>query len=157
MKHRARNAIYFQVSALTSYLLSSHGSIFRLILRAMDIKGNALVVGRGTQTTAYLVGIPLMLDLIGSGIGKACALLLAKEGASGILLADIDLSLAANVAAECTALAINDRFHSEAFQVNITIESAVQNLFHRMTESFGRIDYCIDSAGVSRPFNTALV
>lgn len=96
----------------------------------MDIKGNALVVGGG------------------SGIGKACALLLAKEGASGLLVADIDPRLAADVAAECTALAVNDGFHAEAIQVDITIESAVQALFRRMTDIFGRIDYCINSAGI---------
>ncbi|EHK18437.1 uncharacterized protein TRIVIDRAFT_158432 [Trichoderma virens Gv29-8] len=72
----------------------------------MDINGNAFVVGSG------------------SGIGRACALGLAKGGAKGILIADINLEAANRVATEC------------------------RGATKYMIEIFERIDYCINCAGI---------
>ncbi|KAI1119035.1 hypothetical protein F5Y14DRAFT_460380 [Nemania sp. NC0429] len=96
----------------------------------MDITGNALVVGGG------------------SGIGKACALLLAKEGALGLIVADIAIDAAVSVVAECKAAAINTHFHAEAVQVDITVEDSVRSLVGTMVQKFGRIDYCVNCAGI---------
>ncbi|KAI1660866.1 hypothetical protein F4813DRAFT_386276 [Daldinia decipiens] len=96
----------------------------------MDISGNALVVGGG------------------SGIGKACALLFAKEGAAGVMVADIRIDAAADVVAECKAVATNHQFHAEAIQVDITREDSVRGLVGRMVHVFNRMDYCINCAGI---------
>ncbi|KAI1771742.1 hypothetical protein F4818DRAFT_202596 [Hypoxylon cercidicola] len=96
----------------------------------MDISGNALVVGGG------------------SGIGRACALLLAKEGAAGVIVADIAMSAAEDVVAECRAAATNSRFHVEAIQVDITQETSVRDLVGRTMQVFGRLDYCVNCAGI---------
>ncbi|EHK47039.1 hypothetical protein TRIATDRAFT_217448 [Trichoderma atroviride IMI 206040] len=80
----------------------------------MDITGNAFIVG-------------------GSGIGRACALGLAKDGAAGILIADMNVEAAGRVIAECKA--------ATSF----------------MVQTFERIDYCINCAGigVQMPLNIA--
>lgn len=105
--------------------------------------------GRGPGSReSHAVDRPLT-DLTGSGIGRACALLFAKEGASGVLVADLDVDSATEAVAECKAVATNSRFHAEAIEVDITREDAVRRLMNRMVEAFGRIDYCVNCAGVS--------
>lgn len=103
---------------------------------------------------AYLIRLSITLPLltmimIGSGIGKACALLLAKEGAASVLVADIAIDSAKDVAAECKAAATNNQFRAEAIQVDITQEDSVRSLMVHMVKLFDRMDYCINCAGVS--------
>ena len=88
---------------------------------------------------------------LGSGIGRASALLLAKEGAAAIMIADLALDAAKNVVAECQAVASNSQMRTEAVQVDVTREDSVRNLVKRMVNGFGRIDYCVNCAGVSSP------
>jgi NAD(P)-dependent dehydrogenase (short-subunit alcohol dehydrogenase family) len=75
----------------------------------------------------------------------------AKEGAAGVLVADVAIEAAADVVAECKAVATNTRFQAEAVHVDITQEDSVRSLTGRMAEVFGRMDYCVNCAGVSRP------
>ncbi|KAF4953185.1 hypothetical protein FGADI_6160 [Fusarium gaditjirri] len=96
----------------------------------MDVSGYALVIGGG------------------SGIGRACAISFAKEGASGVLVADITAHLAINVVSECKAAAVNKDFSCEAICVEVTREDSVQNLMSHAVQIFGRIDYCVNSAGI---------
>ncbi|KAI1474621.1 hypothetical protein K445DRAFT_305036 [Daldinia sp. EC12] len=96
----------------------------------MDISGRALVVGGG------------------SGIGRACALLFAKEGAAGVMVADIAIDAAADVVAECKAVATNSQFQAEAIQVDITEEDSVRGLMAQMIHVFKRMDYCVNCAGI---------
>lgn len=91
---------------------------------------------------------------LGSGIGKACALAFAKEGSKGIMVADIQLAAAQEVAEMCRAAAAavskgacNCR--AEAIFVDVTSEESVRAMMEHAKETFGRIDYCINSAGVS--------
>ncbi|KAI1802390.1 NAD(P)-binding protein [Daldinia bambusicola] len=95
----------------------------------MDITGNAFVTGGA------------------SGIGKATCIVLAKEGAKGILVTDINLKAAEETVAEATAAATNPYFRAEALHLDVTDEEAVKKAVARMIESFGRIDYCIHCAG----------
>ncbi|KAI0390773.1 hypothetical protein F5Y17DRAFT_443230 [Xylariaceae sp. FL0594] len=97
----------------------------------MNIDGYALVVGGG------------------SGIGKATAIGFAKEGAQGVLVADIDLEAATKVAADSKASATNPDFRAEAVQVDVTVPDSVQHAVSYMVETFGRIDYCANTAGVT--------
>ncbi|KAI1426162.1 hypothetical protein F5Y12DRAFT_713403 [Xylaria sp. FL1777] len=96
----------------------------------MDINGNALVIGGG------------------SGIGKACALSLAREGASGVLVADLVISTATDVAAECKLVATNPDCQTEALQVDVAREDSVQRIVHDAVKKLGRIDYCVNCAGI---------
>ncbi|RFU76450.1 short-chain dehydrogenase reductase sdr [Trichoderma arundinaceum] len=96
----------------------------------MDINGNAFIVGGG------------------SGIGRACALGLAKDGAVGILIADLNIEAARHVITECMAVATACNFRAESFQIDISQEESVENATKYMVEVFGRIDYCINCAGI---------
>ncbi|KUL86301.1 hypothetical protein ZTR_08596 [Talaromyces verruculosus] len=96
----------------------------------MDITGYAWIIGGG------------------SGIGRACAIGFAKDGAAGIFITDINLEAAKNVAAECKAVATSANFRVETLQVDITQEDSVQSATKHMVETFGRIDYCVNCAGV---------
>ncbi|KAI5918406.1 NAD(P)-binding protein [Camillea tinctor] len=96
----------------------------------MDISGNALVVGGG------------------SGIGKACAVSLAKEGAAAVMIADLNVDTARETVAECQAVATNPKFKGSAVHVDVTNEESVVSLFSETTRELGRIDYCVNSAGI---------
>ncbi|KAI1764157.1 NAD(P)-binding protein [Hypoxylon sp. FL1150] len=96
----------------------------------MDITGNAIVIGGG------------------AGIGRATCLALAKAGASGILVADLNVETAQDVAAETKAAATNPNFRAEAVHVQVAEKESVDAALKRMVDSFGRIDYCVMSAGV---------
>ncbi|KAL4778872.1 hypothetical protein BJX76DRAFT_352275 [Aspergillus varians] len=95
----------------------------------MDITGYAFIVGGG------------------SGIGKACALTLAKDGAAGILIADISTELASNVATECRNVATDPEFRVDSTFIDATKEDAVSAATALMVQTFGRIDYFVNCAG----------
>jgi glucose 1-dehydrogenase len=79
----------------------------------------------------------------GSGNGRAIALGYAREGAT-VLLADIDQASAAETArlagAEGSAL--------ETCWVDVSDSQAVQNMFARAQQRFGRIDILVSNAGI---------
>lgn len=94
-------------------------------------------------------GTLLINPTIGSGIGRACAVMFAKEGVAGLLIADLDPNTAADVVEECKAVATNKQFLAQTAQVDITQEDSVRNLMAQMAQAFGRMDYCVNCAGVS--------
>ncbi|KIA75785.1 short-chain dehydrogenase [Aspergillus ustus] len=96
----------------------------------MNISGYALVIGGG------------------SGIGRASAIGLAKEGVLGVLIADVSSSAATEAATECKAAATAPALRVEALHVDVTDQTSVQNAVDYAMTIFGRIDYCINCAGV---------
>jgi hypothetical protein len=86
---------------------------------------------------------------LASGIGRASSLALAKEGARGLLVADLNLEGAEKTAADARSVATNSEFQVEAIQIDVAIEDSVDRAIAHMVEKFGRIDYCVHSAGVS--------
>ncbi|KAK7946584.1 NAD(P)-binding protein [Apiospora aurea] len=96
----------------------------------MDINGYAFVVGGG------------------SGIGRACALELAKEGAAGIVIADMNVEAAKQVAADCSSVATAQGFRAEAVSVDVTQKASVDEATGFAVRAFGRIDYCVHCAGI---------
>ncbi|PTB63077.1 NAD(P)-binding protein [Trichoderma citrinoviride] len=100
----------------------------------MNINGNAFIIGGG------------------SGIGRACALGLAKDGAIGILIADMNIEAATRAAAECRAAATAASFRAESCQVDVSQEESVIKTTSHMVATFGRIDYCINCAGIGVQF-----
>ena len=78
-----------------------------------------------------------------SGIGRATALELAKEGAS-LVLADLDDEGVKQVASEIEALGRS----ALAVETDVAKLESVQNLFDRSLEEMGRVDILMNNAGV---------
>lgn len=91
----------------------------------------------------------------GSGIGRACAILLAREGASGVVVGDIAIDAAKAVVEECRLAATNSQFFSEAIRVDVTQEDSVRQAFDHTVQAVGYLDYCVNCAGVGGPLLTA--
>ncbi|KAI1821190.1 NAD(P)-binding protein [Xylaria intraflava] len=96
----------------------------------MAITGNALIFGGG------------------SGIGHACAVAFAQQGAAWIVIADLQLSAAEKVVTEITSLATASHFRADAIEVDVTLEKSVESVVQQVARTLGRIDYCINSAGI---------
>ncbi|KAL4905592.1 hypothetical protein BDW74DRAFT_18083 [Aspergillus multicolor] len=104
----------------------------------MNITGYAIVIGGGI------------------GIGRACALTLAKDGAKSILIADLDTTAAQETASLCQKVATSASFRVEATHIDITDEISVKAAFDWMFSSFGRVDYCVNAAGIGPNSHAAI-
>ena len=140
----------------------------------MDIDGVALVVGAGKaqfgETPCIgLLTVPfaelacarlfnsaqskntLIADLTGSGIGREVALTLVSRGARALICGDINLEAAQETAdMSCSRKAehLTD-YRAHAFHVDVTNENSVQQMANEANSLFGRIDYFVNTAGVS--------
>ena len=65
------------------------------------------------------------------------------------MIADLDEDAANKVVAECKAVATNAEFRIEQVHVDVTHEASVEHATAQTMQAFGRIDYCVNSAGVS--------
>ena len=82
----------------------------------------------------------------GAGIGRASALLFAREGA-GVLVADIDAD-----GGEQTAVAIRAQGgEAEFFRADVSDEAQVEALIQCCIERFGRLDCALNNAGIGGP------
>ena len=79
----------------------------------------------------------------GSGIGRACAVRFAQEGAN-VCAADIDLAAASDTARQVDAAGRK----SLAVQVDTTDEAACEAMVRRCVESLGAVDVLVAAAGV---------
>ncbi|KAI0446149.1 hypothetical protein F4803DRAFT_559547 [Xylaria telfairii] len=84
----------------------------------------------------------------GSGIGRACCIAFAKEGAAGVIVADINYEAAQIVADETMAAATHPGFRVEAAEVDVAVDLSVRSSMDRAVELFGRIDHCVNCAGI---------
>ncbi|GLS16862.1 SDR family NAD(P)-dependent oxidoreductase [Hydrogenophaga electricum] len=81
----------------------------------------------------------------GSGIGKETARVLAERGAQGLLLADLNLAGATEVAQDvaaatgCTCL---------PYQLDVARPDQIEAMFAFVAERFGRVDVLVNGAGV---------
>lgn len=82
----------------------------------------------------------------GSGIGRACALRFAEEGAT-VCVADIDLAAATETARQVG----QDGRASLGLGVDTTDESANDTMVGRCVEAFGAVDVLVAAAGVGSP------
>jgi NAD(P)-dependent dehydrogenase (short-subunit alcohol dehydrogenase family) len=79
-----------------------------------------------------------------SGIGRAAAFALAREGAS-VVIGDID-----GDSAEKTAIEIrNTGCRASSVCMDVTRSVDVQNLVRRAVEEYGRLDYAFNNAGLT--------
>lgn len=86
-----------------------------------------------------------MVTGAGRGIGKATALILAKEGAD-IIVNDIDLISAKTVAKEIVALGRKAFVHT----ADIADRQEVENMFSQAKNKFKTIDILINNAGITK-------
>ncbi|KAH8887230.1 NAD(P)-binding protein [Thozetella sp. PMI_491] len=96
----------------------------------MDITGCAVVTGGG------------------NGIGKACCLAFAKEGARGLLVTDINLEGAEKTASEAKAVATNPNFIVEALSVDVSSEKDIDDAITHAVKLFDRINYYIHCGAI---------
>ena len=79
----------------------------------------------------------------GSGIGRACALMLAQEGAD-IVVADIDAAAGERVAGEVKALGRE----ALTLATDTSVKSEVRKIVAEGTSRFGKIDILVNNAGI---------
>ncbi|CAI7574686.1 unnamed protein product [Penicillium discolor] len=97
--------------------------------------------------TLGITGVALVTGA-GSGIGRDTAISFAAEGAIGVAFADLDLA-AAQRSAECSVdFATNPAYYPLAIEVDVTDLESVEQMVAQVVETFKRIDYCVNSAGV---------
>lgn len=94
------------------------------------------------NTLFNLKGKVAVVTGAGSGIGKAIAIQLAKQGAQVCLL-DLNETAASEVALE-----IKDKL-AKAYSCNVSIQAEVVQVLNQVASEFGRIDILVNSAGIS--------
>jgi meso-butanediol dehydrogenase / (S,S)-butanediol dehydrogenase / diacetyl reductase len=80
----------------------------------------------------------------GSGIGRGIALALANAGASGIVVADVQLDRAESVAAEIRTLGVEAR----GFRCDVSSAESVEELARFSWDSLGHVEVLCNNAGV---------
>src|ERR1700722_14901859 len=80
----------------------------------------------------------------GSGIGRGMALAFAKAGASGIVVADVQLDRAESVAAEIRALGVE----AHGFQCDVSKADSVEELANFSWSRLGHVEILCNNAGV---------
>src|ERR1700737_2711696 len=83
----------------------------------------------------------------GSGIGRGIALALAKGGALGVIVADVQSERAEAVTAEVRALGAR----SAGFQCDVSRADSVEALADFAFETLGHVDILCNNAGVVTP------
>lgn len=79
----------------------------------------------------------------GSGLGRECALLFAKNGAD-VLVADLLPERCEAVASEVRAFGVN----AIAFPVDVTDYAQVEAMYKKIVQEWGTVDFVVNSAGV---------
>lgn len=84
-----------------------------------------------------------------SGIGRETAYSFAEAGASGIVFADLNKSGAQEAADKSKKFAAHPNYRTLVVEVDVTDPAGVQAVVDAAVKEFGRIDYSVNSAGVS--------
>ncbi|KAJ5103169.1 hypothetical protein N7532_003698 [Penicillium argentinense] len=111
----------------------------------MDVPGIALVTGGA------------------SGIGRACALGLIRDGVSGLALLDLNQQDLEKVKSEIQVrqrtLGHTDPARIEVYPTNVGDEARVNEVVSIVARTFGRLDYVVNAAGIAmkHPGGTAFV
>jgi len=92
-----------------------------------------------------LAGKVALVTGAAQGIGKAIALLLAKNGAE-VVVSDINLEKAQETANEIQGMGRR----SVAIKVNVADLKDVEQMVKAIVEQFGRIDILVNNAGITR-------
>ncbi|KAI9660438.1 MAG: hypothetical protein M1821_009788 [Bathelium mastoideum] len=84
-----------------------------------------------------------------SGIGKETGFAFAEAGCRGVVFADVDEEAATFAAEESKQYARHPSYRSVAVRVDVTDEKSIDDMVGTTVKEFGRIDYSVNSAGVS--------
>ncbi|KAI1121038.1 oxidoreductase [Nemania abortiva] len=95
----------------------------------------------------HLDGFALVVGAAG-GIGEEVAYSFAEAGVKGILLADINAEAAEKAMVKSKSLASNPSCRCIFTTVDVTDLQSVEKMVKLMVKEFGRIDYCVNAAGV---------
>jgi NAD(P)-dependent dehydrogenase (short-subunit alcohol dehydrogenase family) len=100
----------------------------------MDVPGFALITGAA------------------SGIGRACALTFARDGAAGLAICDLDQDglLAAKAEIEAQQSKYRTACRVLLLNLNVADEAQVNSVVKSVADTFGRLDYLINAAGVAK-------
>jgi len=72
------------------------------------------------------------------------------------MVTDINYKAAWEAADEIKSAATNPGFRVEVAEVDVTVEQSVRQSMARAMELFGRIDHCVNCAGVSSSLSLCL-
>src|SRR6185437_5267548 len=97
------------------------------------------------STMAELAGRIALVTGASQGIGRACALELAKAGAT-VALAARNESKLAEVAAEIAVAG----GQAAAFALDVANEDSIKNGAKAVTDRFGKIEILVNNAGITR-------
>jgi len=104
------------------------------------------------KTPDYFVGKTIIITGAASGIGKATALIFAREGAN-VVCADINLDGAKETAAQAAATADklggNLGGKSLALKTDVTSRKEVDDMVRQSIDAFGRVAFQFNSAGAA--------
>lgn len=89
-----------------------------------------------------LKGMTAIITGAGNGIGKACALMLARAGVN-IVASDLDKVSADNTAIESRGFGVK----AIGVKCNVTVESDLENLVKEAIKEFGTVNILINNAG----------
>ncbi|KAI3342578.1 oxidoreductase [Ustulina deusta] len=95
----------------------------------------------------HLDGFALVVGGAG-GIGREVAYSFAEAGVKGVLLADINASSVEEATMKTKSLASNPSCRCISTTVDVTDIKSVEEMVSLMVKQFGRIDYCVNAAGV---------
>ncbi|KAJ2970659.1 hypothetical protein NUW58_g9628 [Xylaria curta] len=95
----------------------------------------------------HLDGFALVVGAAG-GIGEEVAYSFAEAGVKGVLLADINAEAVQKATAKAESLASNSSCRCISTVVDVTDLNSVEEMVSLMVKEFGRIDYCVNAAGV---------
>ncbi|PLB54877.1 oxidoreductase [Aspergillus steynii IBT 23096] len=98
-------------------------------------------------TNTQLDGVALVVGS-GRGIGQQAAFSLAEAGAKVVVFADMNEETAKESAEESKKYASNKDYTATTFKVNVTDSQGVQDMVDFVVNTFGRLDYCVNGAGV---------
>jgi NAD(P)-dependent dehydrogenase (short-subunit alcohol dehydrogenase family) len=95
------------------------------------------------KTPDYFAGKTIIITGAASGIGRATALIFAREGAN-VVCADIN-----EAGARETAAMVNEKRPALAVRVDVTRRGEVDDMAARAIAAFGRVHFLFNSAGAA--------
>jgi NAD(P)-dependent dehydrogenase (short-subunit alcohol dehydrogenase family) len=75
---------------------------------------------------------------------------LAEAGARVVVFADMDEETAKVSSEESKRFASNKEYKTSAFKMNVQDDQSVQDMVDHVVKEYGRLDYAVNAAGVSR-------